>query len=177
MRILPVILFFIFFQPLYVYAETNIAVVDVHRLLTESKAGKSIQAQRKVSRDSFLSEISNEEKKLRDEEEVLISQQKTLSREEYEKKRQTYEKDLLKMRRTTQEHKQKIEEASKVAMDILRNEIYLAVQSIADERNYDLVISSKNVIAGANSLDITNETMKKMDGKISEIKMDMPSTK
>jgi Skp family chaperone for outer membrane proteins len=58
-------------------------------------------------------------------------------------------------------------------MDTLREQLYLTVQSIADEKGYDLVISSRDVIAGAKSLDITEETLQRMNKNVSDIKLDI----
>lgn len=158
---------------LQAHAETSIAVVDVQRLLTESKAAQSIYTQRQANREAFLNKISHQEQLLRDEEKELVAAQKKLSAEEFGKKRQSYEKNILEARRMAQTHKRKIEEASKKAMDTLREQLYLTVQSIADEKGYDLVISSRDVIAGAKSLDITEETLQRMNKNVSDIKLDI----
>lgn len=155
--------------PSYAMAETSIGVVDVLSLLNDSKAAKSIQQQREALRAQFLEEISATEQELRAEEKKLQEERVELEPEAYAKNRQAYEAKLLEARKAAQEKKRQLEEASAQAMDVLRDQLYIVVQSIAKERGYELVISNKDVIAGEKSLDITEETMKRLNEAVVEI--------
>ncbi len=161
--------------PAAALAAGSIGVVDVSYILTQSSAAKSIQEQRETHREIFLSEISQAEQELRTEEQKILEMRATLSSEEYAKKRQAYETKLIETRKMTQEKKRVLEEASNTSMDALREHLYVVVQSIANERGFELVISNKNVIAGEKSLDITQETLEKLNQEIETIPLKIKS--
>ena len=70
---------------------------------------------------------------------------------------------MLETGRLTRERKKELESAYRTAMDDLRERLNKTVQSIADEKGYDLVISNQTVITGAASLDITEEVLKRFN--------------
>ncbi len=151
----------------------SIAIVDVRLLLTDSKAAQSIQKQIKKMRDSFLKELADEEKELRDLEKALVESKDTVSAEEFAKKRKEFEEKLLKTRREAEEKRRKLEQAAAEASDKLREEITGVVEGISEKKKYDLVLSSQDVVVGANSLNITKEVMKKLNDEVSEISVKM----
>ena len=156
-------------MPLAAFAESSIGVVDVRHVLTNAQAAKHVEKQRQALREKFLSETSKIEQDLRVEEKALLEQSSKLSQEDYLKKRRAYESKLFEIRKQTQKKRRQLEEASNAAMDVLREQLYVVVQSIANERGFELVISNQNVIAGETSLDITEETMKRLNEQLKEI--------
>lgn len=149
-------------------AAGSIGVVDVAYILSKSQAAQNIQAQRQSVREAFLADISKTEQALRAEEKIL-DQRGKISQEDYLKLRQVYEANLLELRKDAQQKKRALEEASNVAMNVLREELYVVVQEIANERGFELVISNKNVIAGEKSLDITKETLEIINKNLKEV--------
>lgn len=150
-------------------AASSIAVVDVLRILTHSDAAVSVQKQREALRGTFLEEISKTERDLSQEERVLAGEAADMPQEQYAKKRQAYEEKLNETRKLAQSRKHALDEASGAAMDNLREQLYLVVQEIANEKGYALVISNQNVIAGEKSLDITEETLRRLNQRVKEI--------
>ena len=105
---------------------------------------------------------------MREQEKTILDKRSDLSPEAYAQERSEYEARLIEARKVAQSKKRRLEEASGKAMDTLREQLYLVVQSIANEQGYALVISNKNVIAGEKSLDITEETMKRLNEAVAE---------
>ena len=62
-----------------------------------------------------------------------------------------------------------MEKGAAQATGKLRTEITNIVQAIADKNGYDLVLSSQNVVVGANKLNISKEVMSKLNKKVSKI--------
>jgi len=153
--------------------KSAIAVVDVVRILTQSDAAKSIQAQREKLRTNFLAEISKTEQDLSQQEKILSDPAAQASPQDYAKKKRAYEEKLIAVRKMAQDKKRILEEASKKAMDSLRDQLYTVVQDIAHERGYSLVISNKDVIAGEKSLDITEETFRRLNEKVKNIALEL----
>lgn len=155
------------------FAGGAVGVVDVSYIMSQSLAAKSIHEQREALREKFLAEISETERVLREEEKEILEERSKLSQEEYAKKRQAYETKLIAARKMAQEKKRMLEEASNVSMDALREHLYLVVEELADERGFELVISNKNVIAGEKSLDITQETLEKLNQQIKTVPLEI----
>lgn len=153
-------------------AETSIAVVDVQKLMTESKAAKDIQQQMQKKKDSFLAELSKEETELRDKEKKLVAEKANLSEEEFAKKAKEFEQKLIETRKAAQGKKRTIDEASAKALAKLRNEIYKVVEVISAEKGYNLVISRQYVVLGEKSIDISDEAMTKLDAAITKIPLE-----
>ena len=155
------------------HADEHIGVVDVIAILNNSDAGKGIQAERETLRSKFLEDISKTEQALRAEEKELIALQGDLSPEDYVKKRQAYEAKLFETRKEAQGKKRVLEEASARALDQLRSKLYEVVESIASERGFSLVISNQNVITGQASLDITEETMERINKTLPAVPLEI----
>lgn len=150
-------------------AAGSIGVVDVSLILTQSDAARSIQAERQALRKGFLEEISKTEQALRAEEKELAEKHGKIPQEDYLNLRRDYEAKLQEERKNAQKKRRALEDASNAAIDVLRERLYIVVQEIANERGFELVISNKNVIAGEKSLDITQETLEKMNKSLKKI--------
>lgn len=154
---------FLFLAAPAAYAQASLAVVDVDRLLSVSAAAQSVQKQVDEKRKTFLSEIEAEENKLREAQKKLESESKDLGKEELTKKVQAFEEKRLEARKLLQGRKASLDKAYGLAMKTLSTKIAEVVQDVANEKEYDLVITRQNVIVGSTSLDITDEVLARLD--------------
>ena len=101
MRLLLLLLltFSLFSIPAQGHAETNIVVVDVQRLLTDSDAAKNIRAQFDQNRKSLEQEFAGLESSLREQQKSIIENRGSMAPEEFDRKRQSFEKELELFRR------------------------------------------------------------------------------
>ncbi len=147
----------------------TIAVVDMQQLMNESKAGKNIQEQLEARKKAFLSELSAQEQKLREDEKMLSEQRASLSQEEFAKKAKAFEEKLAQTRSKAQGDKRALEEQAAKALGKLRAEIHTIVQRISDEKGYGLIVSRQAVVISSKELDITSEALESLNKNISEI--------
>lgn len=152
---------------------TSVAVVDMQKLLTESKAGKNIQEQLEKYKSGFLADISKQEQKLREDEKALADKRASLPAEEFATKAKAFESELTKTRRKAQERKRAIEESAAKGLGTLRSEILKVVQKISDEEGYALVINAQNVVINNKSMDITGKALVNLDKAISQISLEI----
>lgn len=152
---------------------TAVAVVDVQKLLKDSKAGVNIQQQLETHKTKFLAEIAQQEQKLREDEKVLSGQRSSLPPEEFAKKAKEFESELTESRRVAQERKKALEDAASKSIGKLRDEILKIVQQISDEKGYSLVINSQNVVINSKGMDITDEALARLDKTVSEIALEI----
>lgn len=154
-------------------AETSIAVVDVQALLTKSDAAISIEKQVDAYKDKFVEDISKREQELRDNEKALAEQRGKLDNEVYAAKAKNFEEKLIETRKYAEQNRRKFDKASAKAMASLRDSLYDTVQALAKEKGFNLVISKQNVIVGEQSIDLTDETMKRLNASVSSITLDI----
>ena len=153
------------------HAELKLAVVDVEHILSATKAAKSIKAQVKKKRDSFLDEVKSEEEKLRKEQKSIESKRSEMTQEQLVAKAQEFEKRRLEARSKIQERKATLDKAYGVAMNKLTQAIFEVCQKIADQKGIDLVITRQNIIVGNMSLDITKEVVEQLDKTMPNISL------
>lgn len=154
-------------------AAGGLAVVDVQKLMSESKAAQSIQGQIKTYREKFLGEMSKKEQTLRDAEKSLAGQRSTLSAEAFAEKKKAFEKQLLDAREYAQKKKRALDAAATQGLQKLESELVKVVKAIASEKNLQMVISKQSVVLGDNGLDISDDAMKRLNAAVSDIKLEV----
>ena len=149
----------------------SVALVDVEKILTESKASKSLQGQIKTKREAFQKEFSAKEKELKATETAIISEKEKLSAEEFAKKRKAYEEKILETRKLFQKRRNGLDTGINKAMGELRQAIVEAASDIAEEKKYDIVLTRDSVLLADKALDITPDVLKKLDSLKSDVKL------
>ena len=135
----------------------KISVVDIDKILSASKAAKTLKAQA--------------EKSLRESQKAIEKESKTLSKEDLMKKAQEFEAKRLEARKAIQDKKSKLDAAYTEAMNSLTQKIYEVCQKIADEQKIDLVITRQNIIVGSMALDITDAVLKGLDDALPSVEL------
>ncbi len=151
------------------FAQINIAVVDVERVLAKSKAAKSVQKQIDKKRKSFLVDVKKTEEKLRSDQQDIEEKRADLSKEEFLASIQTFERQRIEARSSIQSKKASLDKGYNEAMNILTKAIFDVCQEIADEDGIDLIITRQNIIVGSKSLDITPKVMERMNKKLPKL--------
>ncbi|MBX2834136.1 MAG: OmpH family outer membrane protein [Micavibrio sp.] len=151
---------------------TKIGVVDVRYIMAESMAAQSILKQRTDLQNKFVTEISETEKKLRDEEQTLLKERESMGQEEFLKKKQGYERKLLDTGRDVREKKHSLEEVLANAMVKVQNKLSDIVTLMAKDRGIDVVINKQSVLVGAESLDMTEEALDKLNKEMPTVKLE-----
>lgn len=154
-------------------AQTNIAIVDVQRLMVDSAGAKDIQAQVQAKRETLQEEFMKFENDLRASEKELVELRQSLSQEDFAEKRKAFEEDLIEKRRVALTEKKDMEEAVIEASARLRGEIVKIVAEQAEERDVDLVLSKQNVVLVEKSLDLTPIVMEELNKRLSSIKVNL----
>lgn len=174
LRIFPLCLAFLYvlFPPSVAYAEISIAVVDIQKLQTQSKAAISIQEQLEKRRDALQSEFAGYEQELRENEKDMFEAQDQLSQEELVKKREEFESKLLKTRDLVQERRRDLELAVAKASKQLSDEIFKIVAEETEDKNYQLVLTRQNIVLVEKSIDITERIMSLLNDKITNIELE-----
>lgn len=173
LKLLALAMFSVVLVPAYARAEISIAVVDIEKILNESKAAKSVQSQVEEKRKTFLGEVEAADKKLRDEQTAIEAKRETFTKEELTEKARGFEQSRMEARKKIQESKAKLDTAYADAMNKLTKTIYEVSQKLADERKIDLIITRQNIIVGSMSLDITKDVLASLDTALPTLSLEV----
>ncbi len=164
----------ILFMPGYAKAEElKIAVVDVEKVLNDSKAGQSIQKQLAVKREAFQKEFSGRENNLMNAEKTLMEKKKDTSAEEFSKQRKDFEKQLLETRNLFQKRRAALDKGLGDALSELRKNIIQVTADVADEGKYQVVLTRDSVVIIQKEMDITDQVLQRLNKKLPNIKLDV----
>lgn len=155
--------------PAHAAGAPTIAIVDVEKILSESKAAQSLQKQITAKKEAFQKEFSAKEAELKKTETQLLSERETLSAEEFSKRRKAYEEKILETRKLFQKRRNALDEGLTAAMSQLRKSVGEATTQVAEAKNYDIVLTRDSVLIAEKSLDITTEVLSALNAKVTDI--------
>lgn len=146
-----------------------VAVVDVQIILREATAMKSIQKQVEQKRSQFQSEISGQEKRLRDQEQELKRQQSVLAADAFEAKRRDFEAQVASVQRDVQERRKVLDQAYGDGLKAVQKELQDVLAQLAKERGYTLVIPTGQLLYADGSMAITDEALKRLNKELPDV--------
>jgi outer membrane protein len=155
------------------YAAPNIAIVDLQKILNEAAAAKDIQAQLKTQREAFQKEVATHEQELKTTEDSLNAQKGKLPEKEFAAKVQDFQDKYAETRDLVRKRQTSLEKAASEALSKLRKEVGSVVTDIAQEKKYDVVLSSQDVLWAKSEMDITEDVRTRLDKKVSKIKLNV----
>jgi outer membrane protein len=147
------------------------AVIDYQRVLREAKAAKSIRDQIETRRKLYQDQIAKEEQKLNDADKELAKQRAVLSAEAFNGKRQEFQKKVGTVQRMVQERRRTLDQVSSTALNQVRNAMIQIVSDLSEERGFNLVLPSSAVLLFSPGIDLTEEVIKRLDGKLPNVKV------
>ena len=153
--------------------QTSIAIVDMEKILSDSLAGKSIQAQLTEKREAFQREFSEKENQLLQVESILIDEKTSLTPEAFEVKRKGFELKLLETRNLFQKRRNELDKGLNKALGTLKEEVMSITANIAEKKGYSLVLTRDSVVIVDKNLDITEIVLEQMNANMKSIPLNL----
>jgi len=147
------------------------AVVNVDKVVRESKAGKYLVAQIDKQKAGFKAELEKQRKVFREQEKKLLEDRANLSEEEFKKKVDELNKKGNSMEKALAEKEGQLETNFSKGRDQIFSAMELIVKDIAKERGLTLVLNRAVVLIYNAEYEITDEVMKKLDAKLPAVKL------
>ena len=143
---------------------SKLASINLETVAKNSKAGQSI--------DEQLEEIHNKSK------EDLLELENSIKKMDSNAKTSSDERKVDDLQailyNMTREKRYQIQAAYRSAIEVLNEEIRKVVEEIAREKGYSLILVSEAVFySNSGCPDITEEAIKRLDDRVSKIKVDM----
>jgi len=146
-------------------AGSNIAVVNMQKIISTSKQGKAAQSQLKALVSKYNAKLLAMRKKIASVQADLKNNGSIMSASEKAKKTKEFEADISNF---TSEEKHIQGVMSQKRFELLKGIIDKAtsiISAIAKKDGYILVIDRPSVVYRSASIDITNEVLNKMNSK------------
>tara|TARA_B100000787_G_C16183511_1_gene293240 strand:+ start:843 stop:1367 length:525 start_codon:yes stop_codon:yes gene_type:complete len=169
--------FFLTFSFLFLFlinevkAASDIAFIDMDKLIIKSKPGSSILNQLKEINKQNIKKFDKNEKVLKENEDALIAKKNILSDIQFKKEITKLKSDIgiyndNRNKTILAFNKIKLNNTNKLLK--LINPI---LRSYADENSIGLILQKKNIIVGKTELDITEEVILLINKSIKEFKL------
>ena len=149
----------------------KIVYINMDKIMQISKAGKAAIEKINKQKKRDINKFRKIEEDLKAQEMDLINKKNVLSSEEFNKNIESLTKRINDYRKLRQEA---IDTSTKNRLNAsadFANKIKPILAEYAGDNDIDMVIQKKNIIMGKSSLDITNEILKIVDDKISNLKI------
>ena len=125
------ILFFTLFSST-AYSESKIAVLDVVKLLKESKAAISYKDQLNAVAKKYTDDDQKKQKEIQKQEEELLRQKATLTPEAFSDRKNTFEKKVIEFNKASQTKRKALAQAERDAVTQIEDEVEKIVKAIID---------------------------------------------
>lgn len=145
--------------------------LDFKFILNESTAGKKAQIDLKKKLENGLKELNKIEQNLQSDEKKIIAQKKIISEEEYKKKVKELRQKVIDLQKNKKNLLDNVgKQRSKARSELLKN-LNPVIKDYMQEKKIRYVMDKKSLILADESLDITQDIIKKLNDKIKSIKL------
>ena len=154
-----------------------IGIVDVQKILRDSKASQSIRPTINEMRKDFQKQVSEQEQRLRRAEQELSRQRAILAPEAFAKKRRTFSEQAREAQASVQERRRDLDLAfNETKNKILQNLIAVA-QELATEKKLNVLLEKRFVFISAKTLDLTSDVIERLNKRLPKVSVDTSKIK
>jgi outer membrane protein len=150
-----------------VHAEDQkISIVNIQKIMKESKAAQAARDQLKAKQQQFQDEISKKEKDLQKEDQELAKQRTILSKEAFEKQVKDFRKKATDAQKDVQDKRMNLTKAFDTALAEIQGNVQQILEELAKEKGFDVAIPSSQVLYYGQALDISDEVLARLNKKL-----------
>jgi Skp family chaperone for outer membrane proteins len=154
----------------------TIAVVDMQRVVVESAAGKSIQAQLDTERRKIRDQVTRMEDELKTAQNQYIRTRSVMAPDAAKEQEQSLQRKQADAQRILQERQEAFQRGSGDAINVVEDNMRAIVQQIAAERRIGMVINKQAVISIADkNMDITDDVVQRLNTKLPTVTVTIPA--
>jgi len=150
---------------------TGIAILDMERILRESKAAKNLREEIDKQRQIHQSTLSEQENALRAADQELARQRAVLSSEAFAAKRKELQDQAMSLQQEFLTRQKELEQLFGKGIGQVRNALAEVAKEIADERGISLILLKATIVLASRDLDITEEALKRLDEKLPSVNL------
>ena len=162
----------LFFSPLYAeYPDTNVGVIDLNYILSESDAAVDAAKQIEDIAKQIEEEIKKTDQDLIDEQNELIESQQIMAPAAFDEKRKEYENKVQNYNITRQEKLMSIDRILSESRNEVLNALKPILEEISNDMGITVLLEKNSVLLNAENMDITQEALKALNKKLPSMKV------
>ena len=162
--------FLILIQTTYSYSQ-NIAYANLDLIIQNSEVGKKIISYFSDKNEKMINEFKANEKIIRDKEKSLISQKNVIEPDEYIKKIEIIKKEIQEFNNKSKKQLRELNQEKETVSKSFLIEVNKILKEYAEKNKIDIIFSSKQMLIGKSSLDLTENILKNVNKKIKNFKI------
>ena len=171
--IFTILIFILFSNNLFAdqYPNTSIGIIDINKVLTESKAAIDATNQIEMIQKKSEEESKKEDELMIKEREKLIEQQSVMAPEAFEVKVAEFEKKVQSYQVQRQEKIRKLDQMVQSARAKILEEVKPILNDQATELGITIILEKNAVILSADEMDMTDKVIKTLNKNLPKIKI------
>ncbi|MDE0797326.1 MAG: OmpH family outer membrane protein [Alphaproteobacteria bacterium] len=147
----------------------KIGVIDVQKVLRDSKAAKSIRPEFDKMRKAFQKQVSEQEQQLRQAEQELTRQRAILAPEAFSQKRRSFSEEARRAQNSSKKRRRQLDRAfNDTKNEILKNLVMVARQ-VAAAKKLNMLLEKRFVFLSAKTMDVTNDVIARLDKRLPKL--------
>ena len=155
------------------YPNTSIGIIDINKVLTESKAAKDATKQIEKIQMKSEEDSKKEDEQIIQEREKLIEQQSVMAPEAFEVKVADFEKKVQAYQIERQEKLRKLDQMVQEARASILDEVKPIINDYANELGITVILEKNAVIMSADDMDMTDQVIKILNKSLPKIKVEL----
>ena len=162
----------LFINPVYAeYPDTNVGVVDLNYILSESDAAIDAAKQIEDIAKQIEDEIKNADQSMIDEQNELIESQQIMAPAAFDEKRKEYENKAQNYNITRQEKLMSVDRIVSESRNEVLNALKPILEEISNDKGITVLLEKNSVLLNAENMDITEEALKALNKKLPNIEV------
>ena len=153
------------------YPNTSIGVIDLNKILSESKAALAASEQIEKIAIDIENEIKTSDEEIINEQNLLIESQAIMAPEAFETKKNEYESKVQNYNNERQAKLMKIDELIAISRNDVLNALKPILEEISNEKGITILLEKGSVMLNADKMDITDEVLKRLNKSLPNIKV------
>lgn len=145
-------------------ADSKIGIINIQKIIVESKAGKEAKASFQRERDAKQGTLSVKDKEVKQLEDELKNKGPKMKAEDRRKKEETFAAQLKDLARLKQDLEDDLKKKDMDLTTKVVKDIFEIVQKVGKDGKYTVILQAgPPVIYIDNTIDITNEVLRQYD--------------
>ena len=165
------VIFTYFFFTNISYSATELAYINMEKIMNQSIAGKSITKALEDLHKKNINEFKKIENELKLKESEIVSQKNILQEDEYNKKINLLKEKVVKYRKERRVKAEQLNKKKIEATSELLNNIRPILAEYATQNSISIIMQKRNIIVGKKELEITDDILNLVDKKVKKIKL------
>lgn len=166
--LLPIIILFLNITPANAL---NIAVIETAQIVEKSTAMKRAKEQIIKQQEIYKKELSKEEEDLKVKLDKFKTKRAKFTEEAAMKKEKDLQGEIQELNTLLQRRNKSLQEAEMEIMNKIGKKIEEILEDIKIKNNYDLILSSDQIILYNDNMDISDEVLKRLNKELPKVKV------